>query len=109
MQADLPGQQRREAKSADGPRGQSQAWSLAAGLETVREHLAWLTTSNIVCSPEVDQYLAPSSILADLVLIKFLFSSCCGFEVQLLLWVNCSLPYWSPCGLCRPCCLVEAC
>ena len=57
-QAGLPGQQRPEAKSAGAPGGPGQAWSLAAGLETVREHLAWLATSNIVCSPEVSQALA---------------------------------------------------
>ena len=95
VQAGLPGQQKAEARSADGPRGQSQAWSLAAGLETVREHLAWLATSNIVCSPEVDQPLAPYCVLADLVLINVLFSSYCGFEVQAVLWVHCSLLYWS--------------
>ena len=58
MQADLPGQQRPEAKILGGPGSPSQAWSLAAGLETVREHLAWLASSNIVCSPEVIQAIA---------------------------------------------------
>lgn len=61
MQADLPGQQRPEAKILGGPGSPSQAWSLAAGLETVREHLAWLASSNIVCSPEVNQAIASMS------------------------------------------------
>ena len=55
VQADLPGQQRPEAKILGGP---GQAWSLAAGIENVREHLAWLASSNIVCSPEVIQAIA---------------------------------------------------
>ena len=94
MQAELPGQQKPEPETVGGPVVPNQAWSLAAGLETVREHLAWLASSNIVCSPEVDPSLAQSCVLADQVLIHPLFSSCCGFEVQVLLWVKCSLLYW---------------
>ena len=113
MQAGLPGQQRLEAKGSGVPGCPDQAGSLSAWLDTVREHLAWLASSSIVCSPEVGPSPCIIPFFEDLMLINFLLGSCCGSEMQLhdnlveLQRQACCTSH--TCGLWRHFCLTQLC